>query len=149
MKVWATFFFISIASTALGQEVGEEALSECQARHERFTAVRECLPKTDVAMRMLASVQEESFYADAGQQLVAECAAINEHSPARWACVRNALRDANQLLTMVGAADRIDDPLFAGLARPEVYERLEALGAERRNEFPGVMFGGGLYQPLR
>jgi hypothetical protein len=149
MKLTIAISAIFAASAAYSQQISDVALDECQARHDRFTDVRDCLPATEVAMRMLASVQEEDFFGEPGRTLVAECAAINEHSPGEWACVRNALRDANHLLAMVGTADRIEDPLFVGLARPDVFERLEALGAERRNEFPGVMFGGGLYQPLR
>ena len=149
MRLAISIIAIFMASIAFAQQVSDEALAECQERHERFTDVRDCLPQTDVALRMLASVQEDAFFGEPGRTLVVACSEINQDAPGRWACVRNALRDASDLLTMVGSADKISDPLFAGLARPEVVERLEALGAQRRDEFPGVMFGGGLYQPLR
>lgn len=138
-----------IGSTAIGQTVSDEALSECQAANSRFTKVADCLPDTDVAIAMLAVIQAEEFYGEAGARLVEACAELNDNSIGAWACVNNAISDAVELLGMVGSADKIDDPMFQGISDPALLERIEEREDEEQSRFGQRMWGGNMYKPLR
>lgn len=85
---------------------------------------------------MLESLGDEQLYGAAGQQLAETCRARNENTIKAWTCARVEIRQADELLELVGDPARISDPAFQPLADHAAYEAtleaeaqaLEALG---------------------
>jgi hypothetical protein len=125
---------------ASGQSVSDAALAECQGDGARFTVTKHCLPGAEVGLRMIEAIALPEHFGEAGAWVGRECSAINDRSVSRWACARAALIDASALLSIVGAADRVADPRFASLARPEALDRVLALEETLQRSFPGAAF---------
>lgn len=142
-------FLTTAATSSFAQTVSDAALAECQSANSRFTKVADCLPDTDVALAMLAAVQTDAFYGEAGTRLVEACIELNESSASAWTCVNVAISDAVELLEMVGSADKIDDPLFQGISDPAMLLSIEAQEDEEQDRFGQRMWGGSMYHPLR
>ena len=148
MVLWVTALALT-ATTTQAQTVSDDALAECQAANSSFTSVKDCLPDTDVALAMLKAVAAPDFYGEAGATIVSACEAINETSVARWACTKNALSDAAELLTMVGSPDKIEDQRFRGVSDPKTFERLEERHSAERSRFDKMNWGMTMYHPLK
>jgi len=118
--------------SASSQMVSDEALAECQAHGARFITVARHLPETDVA-------------------LAEACQERNENSIGAWTCVDEAIKDAVQLLYLVGSGDKIAAPLFQGVADPGSHARLASREDEECRCFDksAMSWGGNRYRPLR
>ncbi|SEM53786.1 hypothetical protein SAMN04488103_101414 [Gemmobacter aquatilis] len=138
-----------IPSGAWSQTVSDAALAECQADGKAFTSVKECLPETELALQMLTAVASPELYGDAGAAIVSACAEVNEMSPQRWACVRNAISDAVELLEMVGSADKIADARFKGVSDPAILEKLKVKEDAVQATFGDHMWGGTMFYKLK
>jgi hypothetical protein len=145
----ALVLFAFSASSAYAQTVSEKAISECQSIDSSYTSVKDCLPETDVALTMLATVQTPELYGDDGATIVRACQEQNQTSVSVWACTRTAISDAVELLEMVGTAEKIADPRFKGVSDPELFARLEAIGKEQRGRFDRMFWGGSTYHPMK
>ncbi|WP_323775982.1 hypothetical protein [Leisingera sp.] len=132
----------AVSSPALGEEVSDEALAECQARHSEFSTVKKCLAPTHIALELLSAVQTEDLYGSAGADLVRICREQEEPSVSVWSCARHQLREADQLLDMVGDPSRVSDPAFAPLARPEAYAAVRKREEDMRQQFSRDLAGG-------
>ncbi|MBY6055353.1 hypothetical protein [Leisingera daeponensis] len=132
----------AVSSPALGAEVSEEALAECQARHSEFAKVKKCLAPTHIALELLSAVQAEDLYGSAGADLVRICREQEEPSVSVWSCARHQLREADQLLDMVGDPSKVSDPAFAPLARPEAYAAVRKREEDMRQQFSRELAGG-------
>ncbi|WP_189682627.1 hypothetical protein [Seohaeicola zhoushanensis] len=124
---------------AFAQQVSDAALAECQAQHQSYTEVMECLPLVETAHRMLAAISTEEVFAPAASNVLPWCKEHNELTANVWQCVHTAITDAGKLLEMVGDPSRINDPRFATIASPGATERLSSLIRTAMEEFgPGV-----------
>jgi hypothetical protein len=149
MRLGTATFLALLPFHAAAETIGDAALAECQSGDIRFTSVASCLPETHVAIAMLEALSRDDTYGHSGSQLADECIALNDTSPAAWACAKSAIRDAVGLLQMVGDASRISAPLFAALSDPRVLSDLEKIEDAEKAEFDVMMWGGGMYRPLR
>ena len=136
---FASVFFTLFASAALGAEVSDDALDECQSRHSNFSDVQVCLAPTHIAIEMLESVKSEEFYGEAVDTVIEECKKYRESSYRIWICTVGELMKADELLKMVGDADRINDPIFAGLAVPGLFDQVADLENRMREIFSEQM----------
>ena len=144
-----TATMLATVTPAVSQEVSDAALSECQSRHSSFTEVRDCLPKTEIAQRMLAVAITDEFFGPTASVIVAGCRDRNEFTPAAWACARAAIDDATELAELVGDLNAIEDQRFRTIANQETANRLMDRYRQERQAF-GVSFSGGeMFFPLR
>jgi hypothetical protein len=120
----AVCLLVLLPSGAFSQTVSDAALAECQALETSFAAVKDCLPPTEAAHQLLGAVVSPDFYGDAGKAIVAGCEAANKKSPEQWVCVRGALKDAVDLVKMVGTPDKIQDKRFVGVTDDATLQRL-------------------------
>lgn len=144
-----TVCFVLAAGAAWGQAASDEALAECQSRYDSFTEVKKCLPETDVALNMLAAVGTDEYFGSAGKKIADACTAVNKNSAGTWVCTRVAIRDAVELVEMVGSIEKIEDVRARGVADDEVYQRLLLLEDEFQSKFDVSIWGGGVYFPLK
>ena len=145
----AASVFALMSLGAWAQTVSNAALAECQADGKAFTAVKECLPETEVALQMLNVVTAPEFYGDSAVAIVAGCGDANKKSPARWACVNRAIGDAVDLLQMVGSADKISDPRFKGVSDSAILKKLKVKETAARKPFGQRMWGGTMFYSLK
>lgn len=148
-RFFAISLLILLSSGARAQSVSDAALAECQVEGNAFTSVKDCLPQTEVALQMLAAVVSPEFYGNAGAAIVTGCAEVNEKSPQRWACVRNAMEDAVELLKMVGSADKISDARFKGVSDTAILEKLKEKEEAVQGVFDGRIWGGTMFYRLK
>lgn len=150
MRVAGIMLAVQVFATQVAaQTVSDAAVAECQADGQSFSAVRNCLPDVEVSLQMLTAVAAPEFFGEAGAVIVAACAERNERSPAIWACTKNAIRDAVELVQMVGSPDMIQDQRFRGVSDAATFERLEQRERTIRQLFRQDFWGGTLYTPLR
>ena len=132
---FASVFFTLFASAALGAEVGDDAISECQKRHSDFSEVQTCLAPTHIALAMLQAAQSEEHYGEAISDVIAGCETYHQASVRIWTCTRSRLRQADTLLEMVKDPSKIEDPVFAVLAKPGAFAAITSREQQMKEEF--------------
>ncbi|WP_162620469.1 hypothetical protein [Limimaricola cinnabarinus] len=109
----------AFATPATTQIISDAALEECRAETVPFTSVASCAPMTQVALDMLAVIDEPHLLGPAGAELSQRCAETTSRAVEQWNCVRIAVDEAAQLRAMIEDPARVGDPLFADLSDPE------------------------------
>ena len=128
---------IGILVGSLGvNEVGDEALAECENRNLTLAQFKDCLPETQVALVMLNYAGSTILEQGAAIPVVKRCKELNDNSYSALLCLQVAVEDANKILDMVGSTERIKDPITRAIANPNLLEGMESFYKVQKRKFP-------------